>query len=157
MASSHEEKEFGLKYKLLDNGIIEVFACGIRNFPFTAKIEGLTEDHVFLPSAHMLSYMAGGTILVEKMLVTSKDGELEITGKIVPECEDGLFFEGHFIPRSKVEEDSQIEPEEMPKFLNDVAHEHFKDNEEIRSKLVQCSVYIHGFLMAEKMRKERKA
>ena len=47
----------------------------------------------------------------------------------------------------------EIEPEEMPKFLNEVADEYFKDNEEIREKLAQCSVYIHGVLFAEKMRK----
>lgn len=75
--------------------------------------------------------------------------ECNLTGMLTPE---------HGRPEwcRIIEEDEipTIEPEEMPKFLNDVAHEYFKDNEEIRSKLAQCSVYIHGFLMAEKMRKE---
>ena len=37
-----------------------------------------------------------------------------------------------------------IEPEEMPKFLNDIAAKYFRLNPEIRFKLTQCSVYIHG-------------
>ena len=40
-----------------------------------------------------------------------------------------------------------IEPEEMPKFLNDVASEFFADNMEIREKLAQCSVFIQ-FIVA---------
>jgi len=35
-----------------------------------------------------------------------------------------------------------IEPEEMPAFLNHVASEYFKDNQEIMFKLAQCSMYI---------------
>jgi len=35
-----------------------------------------------------------------------------------------------------------IEPEEMPAFLNQVASEYFKDNQEIMFKLAQCSMYI---------------
>ncbi len=37
-----------------------------------------------------------------------------------------------------------IEPEEMASFLNDLAYEYFKDNPEIRQKLVQCSAFVHG-------------
>lgn len=37
-----------------------------------------------------------------------------------------------------------IEPDDMPSFLNEVASKYFKDNERIRFKLAQCSAYIHG-------------
>ena len=36
-----------------------------------------------------------------------------------------------------------LEPEQMPAFLNDLADEYFKDNFDVRMQLSQCSIYIH--------------
>lgn len=37
-----------------------------------------------------------------------------------------------------------IKPEEMPEFMIKIATEYFRNNPEIRFKLIQCSAYIHG-------------
>jgi len=36
-----------------------------------------------------------------------------------------------------------LDPEQMPAFLNDLAAEYFKDNFDVRMQLSQCSIYIH--------------
>lgn len=36
-----------------------------------------------------------------------------------------------------------LDPEQMPAFLNDLADEYFKDNFDVRMQLSQCSIYIH--------------
>ena len=76
--------------------------------------------------------------------------ECNLTGKLTPE--DGRPEWCRIIEEDEM---PTIEPEEMPKFLNDVAYEYFKNDPKIAHKLAQCSVYIHGVLFAEKMRKEK--
>lgn len=36
-----------------------------------------------------------------------------------------------------------LDPKDMPAFLNDLASEYFEDNFDIRMQLSQCSIYIH--------------
>ena len=36
-----------------------------------------------------------------------------------------------------------LDPKDMPAFLNDLASEYFQDNFDIRMQLSQCSLYIH--------------
>lgn len=36
-----------------------------------------------------------------------------------------------------------LDPEDMPQFLNDLAQEYFEDNFDVRMQLSQCSIYIH--------------
>lgn len=38
---------------------------------------------------------------------------------------------------------TDLAPEDMPKFLNDLAEAYFKDDFDIRMQLSQCSIYIH--------------
>lgn len=37
----------------------------------------------------------------------------------------------------------EIEPKDMPAFLNDLATQYFSENEEICMHLAECSMYIH--------------
>lgn len=55
---------------------------------------------------------------------------------------------------AKMEEFPDLEPEKMPKFLNDLAWDYFKNESEIAHKLAQCSVYIHGVNSVIKAKEE---
>lgn len=36
-----------------------------------------------------------------------------------------------------------LDPKDMPAFLNELASEYFQDNFDVRMQLSQCSLYIH--------------
>ena len=45
--------------------------------------------------------------------------------------------------KKKNDELKEIEPKDMPSFLNEIACKYFKDNQENMLKLALCSMYIH--------------
>ena len=47
-----------------------------------------------------------------------------------------------------------LEPEDMPSFLNDLANECFADNFDVRMQLSQCSIFINTVLCALKKNNE---
>jgi hypothetical protein len=48
------------------------------------------------------------------------------------------------IVKTDYTEIQNIEPEEMPAFLNEIANTYFTHDSVIKFKLTQCSAYIHG-------------
>ena len=45
--------------------------------------------------------------------------------------------------KKKKENHAEIDPKDMPSFLNEIAYKYFKGNQEIMLKLAMCSMYIH--------------